>query len=147
MANPIADAAYNRFSRAMFSDMTQDDAPVAAFSTLLAVRVVGRLAGMRWLAGIAGGLLPVAAMAAVAVGARALQRSRPRGMGSQTNASDAVDSPQLGAQPSTEEVLDAGVEYTFPASDPIAVQSAYTEADKREERERREREGRAAPPL
>lgn len=30
----------------------------------------------------------------------------------------------LGAQPSYDEVLDVAVEYTFPASDPVAVDSA-----------------------
>jgi hypothetical protein len=44
-------------------------------------------------------------------------------------------------------VLDVGVEHTFPASDPIAVQSAYTEAEKREERERQEKQRQARPPL
>lgn len=145
MPNPIADAAYHRLARSVFSGFTQEDAPVAAFSTLFAVRVVGRLAGRRWLAGLAGGLLPIAALTAVAVGARALRQTRGRAMGSQTNASDKASPAPLSAHPTREEVLDVGVEHTFPASDPIAVQSAYTEADKREERERRERENRGRP--
>jgi hypothetical protein len=47
-------------------------------------------------------------------------RYRNRG-GSQTNASDAVDDVELGANPHPEEVLDAGVKETFPASDPVSV--------------------------
>jgi hypothetical protein len=37
-------------------------------------------------------------------------------------------------RPSSEELLDAAVEHTFPASDPIAVASAYAAARRREER-------------
>lgn len=33
---------------------------------------------------------------------------------------------------SSEALLDAAVEYTFPASDPIAIQSAFDRAKKRE---------------
>jgi hypothetical protein len=35
--------------------------------------------------------------------------------------------------PSSEELLDAAVEHTFPASDPIAVASAYEAARRREQ--------------
>lgn len=55
------------------------------------------------------------------------RRSRPRvrkSYGSQTNAAE-VDSPELRPDATPDEVLDAGVEFTFPASDPIAVESAY----------------------
>ena len=45
--------------------------------------------------------------------------------GSPTNASDAVDDIELEPGGTEEEVLDAGVQHTFPASDPIAVQEAY----------------------
>ena len=38
----------------------------------------------------------------------------------------------LGPAPSSEDLLDAAVEYTFPASDPIAIQSAFERARKRE---------------
>lgn len=47
------------------------------------------------------------------------------GAGWPTNASDAVDNIELEPGASEEEVLDAGVQHTFPASDPIAVQEAY----------------------
>jgi hypothetical protein len=41
--------------------------------------------------------------------------------GSPTNASDAVDDVELGSNPHPEDVLDAGVKETFPASDPVSV--------------------------
>jgi hypothetical protein len=48
-------------------------------------------------------------------------RYRNRATGSTTNASDAVDDIELGRNPKPEEVLDAGVKETFPASDPVSV--------------------------
>jgi hypothetical protein len=36
------------------------------------------------------------------------------------------------AQPSSESILDAAIECTFPASDPIAIQSAFAAACERE---------------
>ena len=51
--------------------------------------------------------------------------SKQRSAGSPTNASDAVDHIELDPESSEEEVLDAGVQHTFPASDPVAVQEAY----------------------
>ena len=44
------------------------------------------------------------------------------------------DAPVLGSSPSSESLLDAAVEYTFPASDPIAIQNAFERAKKRERR-------------
>ena len=41
---------------------------------------------------------------------------------------DVVDSVELPPDPDPEEVLDAAVAYTFPASDPIAVDSAFRHA-------------------
>ena len=38
----------------------------------------------------------------------------------------------LGSQPSYDEVLDVAVEYTFPASDPVAVQNSAGDAARRE---------------
>lgn len=46
---------------------------------------------------------------------------RSRYSGSTTNASDAVDDIELGPNPTLEEKLDAGVEETFPASDPVSL--------------------------
>lgn len=56
---------------------------------------------------------------------------KSRGIGSQTNASDAVDDIELGANPSPEERLDAGVQETFPASDPVAVEAGETAYEKK----------------
>ena len=39
----------------------------------------------------------------------------------------------LGPQPSYDEVLDVAVEYTFPASDPVAVQNSAGDAARREQ--------------
>jgi hypothetical protein len=43
-----------------------------------------------------------------------------------------MDTPELGPAPSPEELLDAAVEFTFPASDPIAIDNAYEAARRRE---------------
>jgi hypothetical protein len=56
---------------------------------------------------------------------------KSRGAGSQTNASEAVDDIPLGANPSTEDMLDAGMKETFPASDPVAVDRVETAYDKK----------------
>jgi hypothetical protein len=53
-----------------------------------------------------------------------------RGFGSQTNASEAVDDIELRANPTRNEMLDAGVKETFPASDPVAVEPAETAYEK-----------------
>lgn len=75
-------------------------------------------------------LIPLLAVAGAA--AWFYNKSRKfRGVGSQTNASDAVDDIQLGAHPSRGEMLDAGVKETFPASDPIAVEPAETAYEKK----------------
>jgi hypothetical protein len=60
------------------------------------------------------------------------RRRKNGGYGSQTNASDAIDDIALPSHPSGEELLDAGVQETFPASDPIAVQEAYWRSDGRQ---------------
>jgi hypothetical protein len=41
--------------------------------------------------------------------------------GSSTNASEAIDDIELGPDATHDEVLDAGVKETFPASDPVSV--------------------------
>ena len=65
--------------------------------------------------------LPLFKLALMA-GAGWLVYNRYRGRGgSNTNASDAVDDIELGPNASTDEVLDAGVKETFPASDPVSV--------------------------
>jgi hypothetical protein len=45
-----------------------------------------------------------------------------------------AEDPAAGSPPSSEALLDAAVEYTFPASDPIAIQNAFERARKRERR-------------
>jgi hypothetical protein len=62
-------------------------------------------------------------------------RRRPRVavIGSQTNASDAVDQPQILPGATPDDVLDVAVEYTFPASDPIAITDSYAAALRRED--------------
>jgi hypothetical protein len=50
-----------------------------------------------------------------------MDKDKPKGPGSQTNASDAVDEVVLPPKPTTEEKMDAGVKETFPASDPVSV--------------------------
>jgi hypothetical protein len=54
--------------------------------------------------------------------------------GSTTNASDAVDDVELGPNPHPEEVLDAGVKETFPASDPVSVTSPAETAFEKKKR-------------
>jgi hypothetical protein len=52
----------------------------------------------------------------------------------QTNTSGFADAPSLEPGASAERILDVAVEYTFPASDPIAVEVAFEAARKRQER-------------
>ncbi len=78
-------------------------------------------------------VLPLVAAAAAAA-AYALHCAGRRAAGSQTNASDAVSNVQLGRKPSSEQVMDAGVQQTFPASDPVSVENAFDTAYEREKR-------------
>jgi hypothetical protein len=59
------------------------------------------------------------------------RRSRKPRRGSQTNASDAVDDVKLGPDASDEDVLDEGLQETFPASDPVSVQKTYKRKTKK----------------
>lgn len=61
-------------------------------------------------------------------------RYRNRDAGSPTNASEAMDDIELGANPSTEEMLDAGVKETFPASDPVSVDARSETAYEKKKR-------------
>lgn len=62
---------------------------------------------------------------------------KSRGTGSQTNASDAVDDIDLRPNASADELLDAGVQETFPASDPVSVDApSETAYEKRKRLER-----------
>jgi hypothetical protein len=62
---------------------------------------------------------------------------RSRGPGSLTTASDAIDDIELGDDPHPEQILDAGVMETFPASDPVSVNNAYESAYEKEQRRKR----------
>jgi hypothetical protein len=55
-----------------------------------------------------------------------MKKTKP--VGSLTSANDAVDSVELPPHPDPDQVLDAGVASTFPASDPVAVDSAFKHA-------------------
>ena len=50
---------------------------------------------------------------------------KQRKPGSPTNASDAVDDVELPPDATEEDVLDEGLQETFPASDPVSVQRTY----------------------
>lgn len=57
--------------------------------------------------------------------------------GSTTNASDAVDHIPLPANPTIDEKLDAGVQETFPASDPVSIAQPSETAYERNQRLKR----------
>jgi len=76
----------------------------------------------------------VVPLAAAAAACAYFMLRRQRSAGSQTNASDAVSNVQLARRPSSEQVMDAGVQQTFPASDPVAVEGAFDTAFEREKR-------------
>lgn len=59
------------------------------------------------------------------------KKRAPHTTGSTTNASDAVDDVELGPDATAEDVLDEGLQETFPASDPVSVQKTYKRKAKR----------------
>jgi hypothetical protein len=71
-----------------------------------------------------------------AIGAFVVAAGR-KSAGSPTNASDAVDDIELGPDATQEDKLDAGVQETFPASDPVSVNSPADTAYEKEQRRRR----------
>ena len=77
--------------------------------------------------------LPLFKLALMAGAGYAFYRYRNR-RGSQTNASDAVDDIELGSNPHPEDVLDAGVKETFPASDPVSVSAPSETAYEKKKR-------------
>ena len=81
--------------------------------------------------------LPILRIAAAAAAGYWLHRRarKARDTGSTTNASAAVDDIELKPDASHEEVVDAGVQETFPASDPVSVKPSET-AYEREQRKR-----------
>jgi hypothetical protein len=58
---------------------------------------------------------------------RGMKRKPPRSKkgGSPTNASEAVDDVKLPPDATADDVLDEGLQETFPASDPVSVQKTY----------------------
>ena len=85
-----------------------------------------------------------AALASLTLIARRLRRYP---LGSQTNASDAMDDIKLRPNPTHDEVTDANVKHTFPASDPVAPQAPVETAfDKRVQGERHDRPQDISPP-
>lgn len=78
---------------------------------------------------------------ALVVGAAAYYFYRQRhprpASGSTTNASDAVDDIHLPHGAGADEHLDAGVQETFPASDPVSVSAKGETAWERQQREKR----------
>ena len=80
--------------------------------------------------------LPIIRIAAAAAAGYWLHRKtrKPRvggrNSGSTTNASDAVDDIELKPGASHEEHVDAGVQETFPASDPVSVKPSETAYEK-----------------
>jgi hypothetical protein len=74
--------------------------------------------------------------AAAAAGYYLYKRFSPKPTGSTTNASDAVDDIELRPGASHDELVDAGVQETFPASDPVSVNPSET-AYERDQRLRR----------
>ena len=81
--------------------------------------------------------LPIISIAAAAAAGYWLHRRsrKRRATGSTTNASDAVDDIHLRPGASHEEHVDAGVQETFPASDPVSVKPSET-AYEREQRKK-----------
>lgn len=77
-------------------------------------------------------LLPLAAIGAFVAAAR-------RSPGSPTNASDAVDDIHVPPDATHEDKLDAGVQETFPASDPVSVNSPAETAYEKKLRRRRKK--------
>ena len=59
---------------------------------------------------------------------------KARGIGSNTNASDAMDDIELRPDAHPEEKLDAGVKETFPASDPVSVAAPSETAYEKKQR-------------
>lgn len=78
-------------------------------------------------------ILAAAALAATLAFAGKRNRA-PRSTGARSVAYGAVDAPDIAPDATPEELLDAAVQYTFPASDPISIESAYRTAKARRTR-------------
>lgn len=75
---------------------------------------------------------------------RKSRRGGPKGAGSTTNASEAMDDVALPPKPTSDEAVDEGVMETFPASDPVSVSQPKSTAH---ERMARGEEPPVPPPL
>jgi hypothetical protein len=75
--------------------------------------------------------LPIIRIAAAAAAGYWLYRKNRKHTGSTTNASEAVDDIELKPGATHEEVVDAGVQETFPASDPVSVKPSETAYEKK----------------
>jgi hypothetical protein len=58
--------------------------------------------------------------------------SRPNRASEAVTGSAGAKRRRRGPRPASEAILDAAIEYTFPASDPIAIQTAFERARRRE---------------
>ena len=74
--------------------------------------------------------LPIIRIAVAAAAGYWLVRKTRKPSGSTTNASDAVDNIDLKPGATHEEHVDAGVQETFPASDPVSVKPSETAYEK-----------------
>lgn len=72
-----------------------------------------------------------AATLAVALALVASRNRAPRSIGARSTAYAAADAPDIAPDATAEELLDAAVQFTFPASDPISIESAYRTANGR----------------
>ena len=87
--------------------------------------------------------MPIRAPILAVLGAAALaaalafvvSRNRaPRSTGARSMSYAAADAPDIAPDATAEELLDAAVQYTFPASDPISIETAYRTANGRRTR-------------
>lgn len=70
----------------------------------------------------------------LAAGAGVLCALSQRRRGPRAHIYNGIDAPEIAPDASPDEVLDAAVEYTFPASDPVSIEGAYRDASRRESR-------------
>ena len=76
-----------------------------------------------------------------------MRKSANKPVGSTTHARDAIDDTKLPPRPTTDEVVDHAGEESFPASDPVAVDTAVKKAAKEPEPKKEELQPpRRSPP-
>lgn len=80
-------------------------------------------------------ILAIFGAAALAAALFVARRKRtPRNIGVRSIVYAAADAPDIAPDATAEELLDAAVQYTFPASDPISIETAYRTANGRRTR-------------